>query len=160
MLQRLKADPQSRSIPVVVLTSSDEQKDIVESYNLGVNSYIVKPVEFEGFMAAVGAARHVLAALESLRGARRMSARLRLLILDDSATDGRALGARADPLGPAVRRPCAPKIVRATSRRWRPHRTSCCPTSTLQEFNGLDALQLLKQRHPHVPFILVSGATR
>lgn len=53
VLERIKKDPLTRSIPVVVLTSSREQRDLVESYNLGVNSYIVKPVEFEGFMAAV-----------------------------------------------------------------------------------------------------------
>jgi CheY-like chemotaxis protein len=53
VLQRLKQDPATRAIPVVVLTSSREQRDIVESYNLGVNSYIVKPVEFEGFIRAV-----------------------------------------------------------------------------------------------------------
>jgi two-component system response regulator len=49
VLQRLKADPRTRVIPVVVLTSSREQRDIVESYQLGVNSYIVKPVDFEQF---------------------------------------------------------------------------------------------------------------
>lgn len=53
VLQRLKADPRTRGIPVVVLTSSREQSDIIESYRLGVNSYIVKPVNFDGFMAAV-----------------------------------------------------------------------------------------------------------
>ena len=53
VLERIKKDPVKRSIPVVVLTSSREQRDLVESYELGVNSYIVKPVEFEGFMAAV-----------------------------------------------------------------------------------------------------------
>jgi two-component system response regulator len=53
VLRRLKADPRTKSIPIVVLTSSKEQKDIVESYRLGVNSYIVKPVNFERFVTAV-----------------------------------------------------------------------------------------------------------
>jgi two-component system, response regulator len=53
VLKRLKGDARTRAIPVVVLTSSKEQSDIVESYNLGVNSYIVKPVDFERFAEAV-----------------------------------------------------------------------------------------------------------
>ncbi|MFN2542461.1 MAG: response regulator [Chthoniobacterales bacterium] len=54
VLEKMKSDPRTKAVPVVVLTSSKEQKDIVESYRLGVNSYIVKPVEFEGFATAVG----------------------------------------------------------------------------------------------------------
>ena len=53
VLKRIKGDPRTRIIPVVVLTSSKEQSDVVESYQLGVNSYIVKPVNFERFAEAM-----------------------------------------------------------------------------------------------------------
>lgn len=52
VLRRIKADPRTRAIPVVVLTSSREEQDIVKSYEFGVNSYIVKPVDFEQFTEA------------------------------------------------------------------------------------------------------------
>ena len=54
VLQEVKADERTKTIPVVVLTSSREEKDMVESYKLGVNSYIVKPVDFNKFVDAVG----------------------------------------------------------------------------------------------------------
>ncbi len=54
VLRAIKGDEQARTIPVVVLTSSQEEKDMVESYRLGVNSYIVKPVDFDKFVEAVG----------------------------------------------------------------------------------------------------------
>jgi CheY-like chemotaxis protein len=53
VLRRLKADQERRSIPVVVLTSSREERDLVESYQLGVNSYIQKPVDFDQFREIV-----------------------------------------------------------------------------------------------------------
>jgi two-component system response regulator len=53
VLRALKGDPRSSSIPIVMLTSSREERDILESYQLGVNSYIVKPVDFEQFTMAV-----------------------------------------------------------------------------------------------------------
>jgi len=53
VLRQVKADPQTKAIPVVVLTSSREERDVVESYRLGVNSYIVKPVDFEQFTEAM-----------------------------------------------------------------------------------------------------------
>lgn len=53
VLKRIKGDPRTKLIPIVVLTSSKEQRDVIESYQLGVNSYIVKPVNFERFTEAV-----------------------------------------------------------------------------------------------------------
>jgi two-component system response regulator len=53
VLRRVKGDPRTKMIPVVVLTSSKEQPDVVGAYSLGVNSYIVKPVNFESFASAV-----------------------------------------------------------------------------------------------------------
>jgi len=56
VLRRLKSDERTRAIPVVVLTSAEEERNTIESYQLGVNSYIVKPVEFENFIRAVSQA--------------------------------------------------------------------------------------------------------
>ncbi len=53
VLQTLKSDPKLRMIPVVVLTSSREEKDMVSSYKLGVNAYVVKPVDFHEFVNAI-----------------------------------------------------------------------------------------------------------
>ena len=53
VLRRIKADERSRSIPVVVLTFSQNERDIMMSYRLGANSYIVKPVQFEKFISTV-----------------------------------------------------------------------------------------------------------
>jgi two-component system response regulator len=53
VLRQVKADPRTQMIPVVVLTSSREDRDVVESYRLGVNSYIVKPVDFDQFAQAM-----------------------------------------------------------------------------------------------------------
>jgi CheY-like chemotaxis protein len=53
VLRTIKADARTRTIPVVMLTSSHEERDIVESYQLGVNSYIVKPVDFDKFLEMV-----------------------------------------------------------------------------------------------------------
>jgi CheY-like chemotaxis protein len=55
VLRQIKGDPQLKMIPVVVLTSSREYQDLVTSYQLGVNAYIVKPVQFQGFVEAVKA---------------------------------------------------------------------------------------------------------
>jgi two-component system response regulator len=53
VLRQIKSDERTKVVPVVVMTSSNQEKDVVESYRLGVNSYIVKPVDFEKFIKSV-----------------------------------------------------------------------------------------------------------
>ncbi len=53
VLERLRQEPRAASLPIVILTSSNEERDLVESYRLGANSYIRKPVDFQQFMEAV-----------------------------------------------------------------------------------------------------------
>jgi two-component system, response regulator len=53
VLKKIRENEATKNIPVVVLTSSAEDKDIIETYNLGINSYIVKPVKFENFVKTI-----------------------------------------------------------------------------------------------------------
>jgi two-component system, response regulator len=53
VLRRIKSEERTRYLPVVMMTSSNEERDVVESYRLGVNSYIVKPIEFSAFVDVV-----------------------------------------------------------------------------------------------------------
>jgi two-component system response regulator len=53
VLRRVRADERTRTLPVVVLTSSDEEADVIQSYQLGANSYVRKPVDFDQFRKAV-----------------------------------------------------------------------------------------------------------
>ncbi|MDE2004413.1 MAG: response regulator [Betaproteobacteria bacterium] len=68
VLRRIKSDERTRSIPVVILTSSAEERDIIESYQLGVNSYLVKPVEFSAFTEVVAQLGMYWAVLNRLPG--------------------------------------------------------------------------------------------
>ncbi len=52
VLRRLRRDPRTRHLPVVIFTSSSEEEDIISSYSLGANSYVRKPIEFEQFLEA------------------------------------------------------------------------------------------------------------
>jgi CheY-like chemotaxis protein len=63
VLKRLRADERTRMLPVVILTSSDEQRDLVEAYRLGVNSYIRKPIDFAQYAETVQKVGHYWLAL-------------------------------------------------------------------------------------------------
>jgi two-component system response regulator len=54
VLRRIRSDHRTRLLPVIILTTSTEERDLVESYSLGANSYIIKPVDFQQFTEAVG----------------------------------------------------------------------------------------------------------
>ena len=58
VLRAVRADPRTALLPVVVMTSSAEDRDVIESYKLGANSYVVKPLEFDAFSAAVAELGH------------------------------------------------------------------------------------------------------
>ena len=58
VLRAIRGDVRTQLIPVVVMTSSQEERDVIESYKLGVNSYVVKPMDFEGFSVAVAELGH------------------------------------------------------------------------------------------------------
>lgn len=53
VLRQIKSDSRTRAVPVVIMTSSGERTDVLDSYSLGVNSYVVKPIDYEGFSKAV-----------------------------------------------------------------------------------------------------------
>jgi CheY-like chemotaxis protein len=58
VLRKIREDDRTKSLPVVILTSSREKRDIAEAYRLGVNSYVVKPVGFDSFMKTVSTLAH------------------------------------------------------------------------------------------------------
>ncbi len=75
LLRRLKSDPRTRAIPVVVLTSSCEEMDLVQAYESGGNSFVVKPVDFESFVDTVRQVMLLLAPAESGARARALAGR-------------------------------------------------------------------------------------
>ena len=68
VLKRIEADSRTRSIPVVMLTSSKEESDLVRSYDLGVNSYLVKPVDFQRFSEEVTRVGYYWVAMNQMPG--------------------------------------------------------------------------------------------
>ena len=164
VLRRIRGDPRTRSIPVVAMTSSREERDIAETYKLGINSYIVKPVDFDQFGKTGGGARLLLAPPQPAAAAPRaraedmsMAVPLRVLILEDEPADAelavhalRQAGfepdwTRVDTERDYVR--ClelSPDVILADHR--------------LPQFDSVRALARLRERGLDVPFVIVSGA--
>lgn len=71
VLRQLKSDPRTKTIPIVIMTSSNEEQDLIEGYDLGVNSYIQKPVDFDQFRATVKSLGQYWLAVNRLPGTHR-----------------------------------------------------------------------------------------
>jgi CheY-like chemotaxis protein len=71
VLQEIKSDPDLRHIPVIVLTTSQAEEDVLRSYQLHANAYVTKPVDFDGFIEAIKQIDHFFVSVVQLPGARR-----------------------------------------------------------------------------------------
>ena len=127
VLRTIKADPALKTIPIVMLTSSREERDLVESYELGVNAYVVKPVDFAQFVEAVKKLGYFWAVLNEPAAVRPVPPTprsesevtpIRVLYLEDSDADSELVQAllekRASPASSPVSRPGP-----SSPRRWK-----------------------------------------
>ena len=159
VLKRIKGDPRTKMIPVVVLTSSKEQKDEIESYGVGGNSYIVKPVDFESFAAVVQKLGDVLAAAEPAAANLTrifISTAINILIVEDLQDDADMVLAELRKSG------FDPKWKRVETEPDFLDEIKNLPDVILSDysmpqFNGLRAAELLQKSGLDIPFILISG---
>ena len=185
VFKQLKDDPRTKTIPIVILTSSKEDQDLVRTYDLGVNSYIQKPVDFEQFRQTVKTGRHVLDAHQpascssrnhevsgtgivmnatgtatsaELRGSKKVKRKLRVLLVEDNADD-------RDLILRELRRgefEILSNVVQ-TADEFREHIRTDCPDLVLADYNlgqwrGTETLNILREEGCDVPLILVSGS--
>ena len=163
VLRRIRADDRTRRLPVVILTSSKEEQDLMNGYNSGANSYIRKPVDFTQFTEVVRQLGFVLAGLER-NGAimkqenSRVPATLRVLLIEDSEDDALLLLQelrRGEWKVTHERVDTEAKMKEAlTTGAW----DVVIADYSLPQFSGLAALTLLQAEGLDIPFILVSGA--
>ena len=177
VLKQLKGDPQTQSIPVVIMTSSKEERDLIEGYKSGVNSYIQKPVGFEQFRNTVKTLgmywmvvnqpppqnHQPSAAGDQSRGAEtatelRTAEALRVVILEDNRLDAELVLHELDRAGFALDSVVLDE-AETFSREIKQNR----PDIVLADFHlsnwtGLDALEILRRERVDVPLILVTGS--
>ena len=161
VLQQIKSDDRLKMIPVVVLTSSHEEKDMMRSYELGVNAYVVKPVDFHEFVNAVKelgvfwAVDQRAAAGQREEGA--VTSPLRILLLEDDPHDAELIQEllEADHV-----------VCEVTRVQTRAEFVAALEDAgidliladyKLPSFDGLSALKIALSERPDLPFIFVSG---
>ena len=168
LLKILKADAQLRVIPVVVLSTSRQQRDLVECYRLGVNAYVIKPVDFKEFVDAVAqlgvfwTAVNVPPPPPSEAGedglTERLAEDLHILHLEDDPSAGTLVTTTLKAAGISCR------IERVANRRDFVSALDAggielvLANSSVAFFEGLEALALVRARWPKLPFILVADS--
>jgi PAS domain S-box-containing protein len=161
VLQQIKTDERLRMIPVVVLTSSHEEKDMMRSYKLGVNAYVVKPVDFHEFVNAVKELGMFWAVInQPPPGSVKegiVTSPLRILVLEDDPTDAALIQEllEADNIACEVTR--AQTRAEFLSGLEDPTIDLILADYKLPSFDGLSALKLAQNVRPDLPFIFVSG---
>jgi two-component system, response regulator len=164
VLARVKADPRTAQLPVVVLTSSAEDRDLKTAYRLGANSYIVKPIDFDRFMeSAAQVGMYWLMINQPVQVAAATVAQatagtsLRVLLVEDSAADATMLEYELGRAGydvSALRVDSAQRMEAALAAEdWE----LIISDFTLPGFVALDALEIARRHDSTVPFIVVSG---
>ena len=156
VLRRIRGNPRTRVLPIVVLTSSREEPDIAAAYELGVNSYIVKPVEFDDFVKAVTDAGLYWLLLNE--PPTECPVTTRVLLVEDNPSD-------ADLVELAVRRAVPDLVTRQvqTEAEFLQQLKEFAPDLVisdhkLPQFSGARALELDPPRQPDRPFLLVTGS--
>jgi len=145
VLRRAKADPRTRAIPMVVFSSSEEDRDLRQALALGAHSYVVKPVDFAQFAEAVGGVLKV-----------NQTSRLRALILEDRLEDAELMAheLRRNGFDPQWQRVETEQDFLA---HLNPAPDVILADYTMPELDARRALQLLQENGLDIPFIVVSG---
>jgi two-component system cell cycle sensor histidine kinase/response regulator CckA len=162
VLRRIRSDPRTRLLPVVMLTSSKEEQDLIESYRLGANSYVRKPVDFNEFVAAVTQLGLYWLALNRLAPAPGSSAvreKLRVLILEDSEDDALLLVRKLSKEGNYetfhLRVDSLAALKAALEKQeW----DIVISDHSMPQFTAISALDELHKRGLDIPVIILSGA--